>query len=114
MSIEKRFNIPFISALALREKQNQQNSRPIIAVHKWFARRPGTLFHGLILSEFSEEPLREAFYTSKERIRRVSPRHETFFLISLRLLKGIRVRPERMKLVKSVVSDTLSVIPHGT
>jgi hypothetical protein len=64
MSIEKRFDIPFISALALREKQIQQNYRPIIAVHKWFARRPGTLFRGLLLAEFSERPLREAFYDS--------------------------------------------------
>ncbi len=62
--IEKDFNIPFISNIALREKQIQQNYRPIIAVHKWFARRPGTLFRGLLLSEFSEKPLQEAFYES--------------------------------------------------
>ena len=42
-----------IAALALREKQIQQNYRPIIGVHKWFARRPGSLFRGLVLSEFS-------------------------------------------------------------
>jgi hypothetical protein len=60
--IEKNFDIPFIADLALREKQIQQNYRPIIAVHKWFARRPGTLFRGLLLSEFSSLPLREAFY----------------------------------------------------
>jgi len=60
--IEKNFDIPFISDLALREKQIQQNYRPVIAVHKWFARRPGTLFRGLLLSEFSDLPLREAFY----------------------------------------------------
>jgi hypothetical protein len=42
--IEKNFDIAFIADLALREKQIQQNCRPIIAVHKWFARRPGTLF----------------------------------------------------------------------
>jgi len=35
--IEKNFDVPFISDLALHEKQNQQNYRPIIAVHKWFA-----------------------------------------------------------------------------
>ena len=35
--IEKNFDIPFIADLALREKQIQQNYRPIIAVHKWFA-----------------------------------------------------------------------------
>ena len=46
MGIEERFDISLIGALALREKQIQQNYRPIIAVHKWFARRPGTLFRG--------------------------------------------------------------------
>ncbi len=64
MSIEKKFDISFISALALREKQVQQNYRPIIAVHKWFARRPGTLFRGLILSEFSEKTLHESFFSA--------------------------------------------------
>ncbi|MFH0788418.1 MAG: DNA methylase, partial [Pseudomonadota bacterium] len=62
--IEKNFDISFIADLALREKQIQQNYRPIIAVHKWFARRPGTLFRGLLLSEFSDGPLREVFYKS--------------------------------------------------
>src|SRR5271168_3009914 len=62
MSIESRFNIPLIAALALREKQIQQNYRPIIAVHKWFARRPGTLFRGLLLSEFGNAPVEEAYY----------------------------------------------------
>jgi putative DNA methylase len=60
--IEKDFDISFIADLALREKQIQQNYRPIIAVHKWFARRPGTLFRGLLLSEFLDKPLQEAFY----------------------------------------------------
>jgi putative DNA methylase len=62
MGIEKHFDVSLIAGLALREKQIQQNYRPIIAVHKWFARRPGTLFRGLILSEFNGEPLREAFF----------------------------------------------------
>lgn len=64
MAIEKHFDITFIASLALREKQIQQNYRPIIAVHKWFARRPGTLFRGLILSEFGTKSLREAFFSS--------------------------------------------------
>lgn len=64
MSIEKDFDVPFIANLALREKQIQQNYRPIIAIHKWFARRPGTLFRGLLLSEFNAEPLRTSFYRS--------------------------------------------------
>jgi hypothetical protein len=62
--IEKDFEIPFIADLARREKQIQQNYRPIIAAHKWFARRPGTLFRGLILSEFSEKPLQDVYYTA--------------------------------------------------
>ncbi|MBW1800180.1 MAG: DNA methylase [Deltaproteobacteria bacterium] len=63
--IERDFDIAFIADLALREKQIQQNYRPVIAVHKWFARRPGSLFRGLLLSEFaSSRPLREVFYHS--------------------------------------------------
>lgn len=66
MSIERRFSIPFISQLALREKQSQQTYRPTIAVHKWFARRPGTLYRGLILSEFVEGDLSEIYYGSHQ------------------------------------------------
>jgi adenine-specific DNA methylase len=64
--IEKDFDVSFIADLARRETQIQQNYRPIIAVHKWFARRPGTLFRGLLLSEFSDEPLQEAFYKAHD------------------------------------------------
>jgi adenine-specific DNA methylase len=62
MSIEQNFNVPFVAALALREKQIQQNYRPIIAVHKWFARRPGTLFRGLALAEFGNAPVEDLFF----------------------------------------------------
>jgi hypothetical protein len=62
MSIEQNYNIRFIASLALREKQIQQNYRPIIAVHKWFARRPGTLFRGLLLSEFGNAPVEDIYY----------------------------------------------------
>ncbi len=64
--IEKKFNISFVSSLALREKQIQQNYRPLIAVHKWFARRPGTLFRSLLLSEFSDGDLPQEFYRSQK------------------------------------------------
>ena len=60
--IERQFNISFVAGLALREKQIQQNYRPIIAVHKWFARRPGTLFRALLLSEFVNGPVRDTFF----------------------------------------------------
>lgn len=60
--IEKDFDISFVADLAQREKQIQQNYRPVIAVHKWFARRPGTLFRALLLSEFGSGALPETFY----------------------------------------------------
>ena len=62
MSIEQNYSVRFIASLALREKQIQQIYRPIIAVHKWFARRPGTLFRGLLLSEFGDKPIEETYY----------------------------------------------------
>jgi adenine-specific DNA methylase len=64
--IERHFEVPFVSRLALREKQIQQNYRPVIAVHKWFARRPGTLFRSLILSEFAEQPIHQTFFQSQQ------------------------------------------------
>ena len=66
MSIEENFDISFTAAMALREKQIQQNYRPIIAVHKWFARRPGTLFRSLALAEFSNKPARQAFFEAHD------------------------------------------------
>jgi putative DNA methylase len=66
MSIETRFDIPLIAAMALKEKQIQQNYRPIIAVHKWFARRPGALFRGLALSEFGDGPLCDIYFTAND------------------------------------------------
>jgi putative DNA methylase len=70
MSIERRFDISFVANLALREKQIQQNYRPVIAVHKWFARRPGTLFRALLLAEFGEGSLEHAFYRANDHRRK--------------------------------------------
>lgn len=64
--IEHRFDVPFVAEMALREKQVQQNYRPVIAVHKWFARRPGTLFRALLLAEFGEGVLRDTYYRPHE------------------------------------------------
>ncbi len=66
MSIERRFNVSLVAGMALKEKQIQQNYRPIIGVHKWFARRPGTLFRGLILAEFGNARLDELFFQSND------------------------------------------------
>ena len=80
MTIEANFDVPLVAAMALKEKQIQQNYRPIIAVHKWFARRPGTLFRGLILSEFGDRLVQLPFhlqhkrqFTATHRILRVQP-----------------------------------------
>ena len=61
-TVEKAFSVPFVAELALKEKQIQQNVRPVIAVHKWFARRPGTLFRAILLSEFAAPPLPAAYF----------------------------------------------------
>ena len=66
MSIEMSFDVPFVAAMALREKQIQQNYRPIIGVHKWFARRPGTLFRSLILAEFVDASLQQSFFQAND------------------------------------------------
>ena len=63
ISLEQRFDPAFATRLALREKQIQQNYRPIIGIHKWFARRPGTVFRSLLLSEYnSAEPLETSYW----------------------------------------------------
>ena len=66
MSIERRFDISLIAGMALREKQIQQNYRPIIGVHKSFARRPGTLFRGLVLAEFGRGRLEDLFFRAND------------------------------------------------
>ncbi|MFH1116635.1 MAG: DNA methylase [Pseudomonadota bacterium] len=54
-SLENRFDTTFVAQLASKEKQIQQNYRPVIGIHKWFARRPGTVFRSLLLAEFNSE-----------------------------------------------------------
>jgi adenine-specific DNA methylase len=67
--IETEFDVPFVAQLAQREKQIQQNYRPIIGVHKWFARRPGTLFRAIMLAEFADgQPLASRFFQSHDQI----------------------------------------------
>ena len=61
MSVERRYHESFTAALAAAEKQMQQNYRPIISVHKWFARRPGSLFRALALAELADRPLPGAY-----------------------------------------------------
>ncbi len=64
--MEANYDETLIAGLAAAEKQVQQSYRPIIAVHKWFARRPGTLFRGLALAELDKRPLAEHFFESHD------------------------------------------------
>ncbi|MBI5367758.1 MAG: DUF1156 domain-containing protein [Planctomycetes bacterium] len=68
--IERCFDIAFVARMAQREKQIQQNYRPIIGVHKWFARRPGTLFRALLLAEFVGGDLVSEFFRAQNCPRR--------------------------------------------
>lgn len=68
MPVERNFDETFVARLAAAEKQVQQSYRPVIGVHKWFARRPGTLFRALMLSEFGSRPLQEAFFDHSELV----------------------------------------------
>ncbi|GGK16611.1 DNA methylase [Pilimelia terevasa] len=61
--LETRYDATFVARLALREKQVQQSYRPIIQIHKWFARRPGSVFRSLLLSEFGDGPLASGYFT---------------------------------------------------
>ncbi len=66
-SLEFRFDIGFTASLAQKEKQIQQNYRPIIGIHKWFARRPGTVFRNLLLAEFDgENSLQEDYWRAHQ------------------------------------------------
>jgi hypothetical protein len=65
MGLEDNYDAAFVAALALQEKQIQQSYRPVIGVHKWFARRPGTLFRNLLLAEYNGAvPLRDSYYSA--------------------------------------------------
>ena len=67
MPLEDSFDATFAAGLALQEKQIQQSYRPVIGVHKWFARRPGTLFRNLLLSEYNGDvSLRDSYYRSHQ------------------------------------------------
>jgi 16S rRNA G966 N2-methylase RsmD len=67
--LERRFDAAFTARLALREKQVQQSYRPIISIHKWFARRPGSLFRSLLLAEFGSRSLSQDYWATHDLSR---------------------------------------------
>ena len=59
-----RFPFEFISTLAKRESWRKEIHRPIYHIHKWWAKRLGSVFRGLALGSLLDdgEDLTEAFY----------------------------------------------------
>jgi adenine-specific DNA methylase len=64
--LEQNYQEGFVARLAAREKQIQQHYRPVISVHKWFARRPGSLFRALALAEFVNGPVSKTYSRGHE------------------------------------------------
>ncbi len=53
--IEKQFPIGIISQLAEHESWRKEVYRPIYYIHKWWARRLGSVFRGIILAACENE-----------------------------------------------------------
>ena len=68
MTLETHFDAAFTACLAIREKQIQQSYRPIIGIHKWFARRPGTVLRSLLLAEFNSSEALDTSYSWVEAL----------------------------------------------
>ena len=109
--LERRFDAAFVARLALREKQVQQSYRPIIGIHKWFARRPGSLFRSLLLAEFGSKPLSEDYWATHDLSRVIADPFMgggTTVFEALRLgisVVGSDVNPMAFWLVRQAVED---------
>lgn len=64
----QEFPFEFISSLAERESWRKEIYRPIYHVHKWWAKRLGSVFRGILLGSVlqGDESLEDAFYSSHE------------------------------------------------
>ena len=64
-AIENGFPIGFISRLAEHESWRKEVYRPVYYIHKWWARRLGSVFRGIILGSSLEwdQNIEELFYT---------------------------------------------------
>ena len=61
-----KFNFEFISQLAERESWRKDIHRPIYYLHKWWAKRLGSVFRGILLGSLLKEKdkLPDSFYSS--------------------------------------------------
>ena len=59
------FPFDFLSAIAERESWRKEVYRPIYHIHKWWAKRLGSVFRGIILGSLlpDDANLEQAFYT---------------------------------------------------
>ena len=66
------FPIEFLSTLAEAESWRKDIYRPIYHLHKWWAKRLGSVFRGIILGAIVDEgtPLQEAFYAKSASSRK--------------------------------------------
>ena len=53
--IEKDFPIGFLSQLAEQESWRKEVYRPVYYIHKWWAKRLGSVFRGIILAACAGE-----------------------------------------------------------
>jgi len=62
------FPFEFISQIAERESWRKEIHRPIYHLHKWWAKRLGSIFRGILLGAALDEgaDLRDAFYASHD------------------------------------------------
>ncbi|HFE66764.1 MAG TPA: hypothetical protein ENJ93_05835, partial [Chloroflexi bacterium] len=62
------FPFEFVSAIAERESWRKEIYRPIYHFHKWWAKRLGSVFRGILLGSVlsNNEKLENAFYELRE------------------------------------------------
>jgi hypothetical protein len=69
MSAEDHLDIAWISRLAHAEKQATTHYRPVLNVHKWYARRSGAMLRSLLLAEFVGDV--ETHYSQSHNLNQV-------------------------------------------
>jgi hypothetical protein len=67
--IENGFPLIWVNQLARFETWNKHNYRPSNYIHKWWARRPGTVFRAILLGIFGNDSLQELYYRGQGSIR---------------------------------------------
>lgn len=59
-SIEHHFPYAIVSSLAYRESNAKRYYRPVLTLHKWFARRLGSVFRSILIYSATQQPLQDA------------------------------------------------------